>query len=71
MQYRVLDPNLTAFSQGNFCAQVRDGQIELPEALARELLAIGLIAPLPQQPTAEKSDDRLHQPGKRQTGARK
>lgn len=67
MKYRVLDPNLTAVSQGEFHATVEDGFIDLPEDLARDFLAVGLIAPI--QETAE--DDGLRHPERRQSRARK
>lgn len=69
MKYRVLDPNLTVVSQGEFCAVVEDGLIELPDELARELLAVGMIAPAEYQETAEH--DGLRNPERRQSRARK
>lgn len=70
MKYHVLDPNLTAVSQGEFHATVEDGLIELPDDLVRELLAVGMIAPITEyQETAE--DDGLRHPERRQSRARK
>lgn len=73
MKYRVLDPNLTAVSRGEFCARVEDGLIDLPEDLARDFLAAGLIAPEGEKinQTEIAEDDGLRQPERRQSRARK
>lgn len=73
MKYRVLDTNLTAISQGDFCARVENGLVDLPEELARDLLAVGMIAIAAASDTEyqETADDGLHQPERRQTRARR
>lgn len=68
MKYRVLDPNLTAVSQGEFRAVVQDSMIDLPDDLARELVAVGMIAPVTEY--QETADDGLRQPERRQSRAR-
>lgn len=70
MKYRVLDPNLTAVSQGDFHAVVEDGLIELPDDLAHDFIAVGMIAPITEyQETTE--DDGLRHSERRQSRARK
>ncbi len=66
MKYRILDPNLTAVSRGEFHAAVEDGEIDLPDDLAREFAAAGMIVPI----TEETTDDGLRQPERRQSRAR-
>lgn len=68
MKYRVLDSNLTAVSQGEFRAVVKDGLIDLPEDLARDFISVGIVAPIAEE-TAE--DDGLRNPERRQSRARK
>jgi len=67
MKYRVLYPALTVISQGEFHANIENGIVELPDDLAHDLLAIGMIAPIEE--TAE--DDGLRQPERHQSRARK
>lgn len=69
MKYSVLDPNLTAVSQGEFHAVVQGGLIDLPEDLARDFLAVGMIAHVTEY--QETADDGLRQPERRQSRARK
>lgn len=66
MRYRVLYPATTIISQGNFHANVENGVVELPDDLAHDLLAIGMIAPI-----EETANDGLRQPERHQSRARK
>lgn len=68
MKYRVLDPNLTAVSQGEFFARVEDGLIDLPDDLARDFLSIGMIVPVTEY--QETADDGLRNVERRQNRAR-
>lgn len=45
MKYRVLG-NLYSISKGDFIAYVENGQIELPEEIAENIINSGVIAPL-------------------------
>ncbi len=69
MKYRVLDPNLTAISRGEFCARVEDGLIDLSDDLARDFLAVGMIAPVTEY--QETTDDGLRNVERRQSRSRK
>lgn len=73
MKYQVLDPNLTAISRGDFCARVENGLVDLPEDVAQDFLAVGMIAiaAVPDIEYQETADDGLREPERRQTRARK
>jgi hypothetical protein len=69
MKYRVLDQNLTAVSQGEFHAVIENGLIDLPDDLARDFIAVGIIAPITEN--QEENDDRLRHLEQRQSRSRK
>ena len=51
-KYLVMKKNASAFASGEGSFLVVDGQVELPEgALAADLLAEGIIKPMPVKPS--------------------
>jgi hypothetical protein len=71
MKYRVLG-NLHSVGRGDFVAVVENGEIELPEEIANDLIASGEVAPTDTEyPETENNDGGLHHAGGSQTDARK